>query len=710
MFASNLSNMKRTWGTLVLYTISILLPIALVARNIQLSNSLLLFFALLCLSVFPGVLAVITFTPKTSWIERIVIGTVFGFGLLSLGGFISGWTNVFLLRFLPQLLIVIAALFVSRRRSQNLWRQALKPNETSAPLFPILLGAALGSLALLSAVLTTISSQNLNWTESWGYYVDLPWQIALVGEVGQRNPLFFPYVNGTPLAYPFGFHSAMGVLESATSISAAKFVLQIWPLFYFLLLPALTATVTSKFTSSKKAIVLSPLLMAFFSGIQLGKDSLFNWYPQYSISPTLEYSILFVLAAAWVLGVIEESPNTQKSIWIYVLLAFFSFGATSAKGSAWAIILLFGVLLFITNGLFKKRWKDGLRTIIPIVLGISLALCSVVKTTGGLSLNLFKVFPLDNQNIVLVISVAVIGIWGISSGIIAQLLKIRNFNLISSGLLIISFAAGASLVLEQPGKSEIYFYLSAIPIFIICLSVVIAELFDRQGFIVFVPFLALNILWQILQTFIYDNSLLVYCGIAMILIGLGALWAITPHLNLKNTSKKFQMVFITCTLFISTLGFQNFELKAPTFSGYEFEGSVRVQKEELELLSELKKVSAPDDLVATNLHCINSTVVTMGASEDCDSRSFSISAFAERRVLVEGWSYTPNGRTFWDPNKLTSNDNFFLKPTEKLASRLSKSGVTWLISANSEKPSDDISKYAQVVSSNSYGTLWKLNN
>lgn len=708
MFTSNLSDMKKSWGALVLYTISIALPIALVARNIQFTNSLVLFFVLVTLVVFPGVMTVITFIPKTSWIERIVLGAVLGFGLLSLGGFISGWTNVFLLRFLPQLIVVIVVFFVARRNRFKLWRQALKPKETSTPIFPILLGSALGSLALLSSVLTTISSQDVNWTESWGYYVDLPWQIAIVGEVGQRNPLFFPYVSGTPLAYPFGFHSAMGVLESATSISAAKFVLQIWPLFYFLLLPALTATVTSKFTNSKKAIVLSPLLIALFSGFQLGSGSLFSWFPQYSISPTLEYSALFVLAASWLLGVIEESPTSRKSIWIYVLLAFFSFGATSAKGSAWAIILLFGVLLLITNVLFKKTWKSELFAIISIVLGISLALKLVVKTTGGLTLNLVKVFPLDNQNIVLVISVAVIGIWGISSGLIAQLLKIRNFNLVSSGLFIITFAAGASLVLEHPGKSEIYFYLSAVPIFIICLSVVIAELFDRQGFVFFVPFLAFYILWQVLQIFINDNSLWVFCGLAIIAIGLAAILAISPHLNLTNTSKKFQVVFVICTLLISTFGLQKFELKAPTFSGYEFEDSISIQKDELELLSKLKEASAPEDLVATNLHCINSTVITMGATENCDSRSFSISAFAERRVLVEGWSYTPNGRTFWNPEKLFSNDTFFLKPSEELASKLRKSGVSWLISANSEEPSQDISKYAESVMSNSYGTLWKL--
>ena len=46
--------------------------------------------------------------------------------------------------------------------------------------------------------------------------------------------------------------------------------------------------------------------------------------------------------------------------------------------------------------------------------------------------------------------------------------------------------------------------------------------------------------------------------------------------------------------------------------------------------------SAPDDVVATNVALHRLSGVTL-----CDSRSFWLSAYAERSVLVEGWGFAP---------------------------------------------------------------------
>jgi hypothetical protein len=93
-------------------------------------------------------------------------------------------------------------------------------------------------------------------------------------------------------------------------------------------------------------------------------------------------------------------------------------------------------------------------------------------------------------------------------------------------------------------------------------------------------------------------------------------------------------------------------------------------------------------VVATNLHCLTGTVVD-GA---CDARHFWVSAFTERRMLVEGWAYTPlandygvahavSGSTvpFWDPERLDANDAAFAAPSaESLATLRDQYGVRWL--------------------------------
>ena len=101
----------------------------------------------------------------------------------------------------------------------------------------------------------------------------------------------------------------------------------------------------------------------------------------------------------------------------------------------------------------------------------------------------------------------------------------------------------------------------------------------------------------------------------------------------------------------------------------------------------LRGHSGPDDLTATNLHCI--PVPSQPAV--CDSRHFWVSAFAERRMLVEGWEYTQPAATyplttprrywsfpFWNQPILDANDAAFATPTPANLQRLRDLGVRWL--------------------------------
>jgi hypothetical protein len=89
--------------------------------------------------------------------------------------------------------------------------------------------------------------------------------------------------------------------------------------------------------------------------------------------------------------------------------------------------------------------------------------------------------------------------------------------------------------------------------------------------------------------------------------------------------------------------------------------------------------SSPDDILATNAHCIG----YFGTL--CDPRSFWLSAYAERRVLVEGWAFAPRVATngivpFWDQAKLAANDAAFAQPTRAGLDELrTRYGVRWLV-------------------------------
>jgi hypothetical protein len=102
-------------------------------------------------------------------------------------------------------------------------------------------------------------------------------------------------------------------------------------------------------------------------------------------------------------------------------------------------------------------------------------------------------------------------------------------------------------------------------------------------------------------------------------------------------------------------------------------------------------------VVATNAHCLYRT-----AEGWCDSRSFWLSAYAERRVLVEGWLFAPRATAqgafttgvytpFWDPALLALNDAAFTEPTAAGLARLRDGyGVRWLV-ADRTAPEDPVS-------------------
>ncbi|MGH3461588.1 MAG: hypothetical protein ACRDP9_08945 [Kribbellaceae bacterium] len=92
-----------------------------------------------------------------------------------------------------------------------------------------------------------------------------------------------------------------------------------------------------------------------------------------------------------------------------------------------------------------------------------------------------------------------------------------------------------------------------------------------------------------------------------------------------------------------------------------------------------------DDVIATNVHC------RTPRQRPCSPLSFWIAAYAERRVLVQGWAYTAHtnaapdrarGLTgpFWDPGLLAANDAVFVAPTKDRLARLRDGyGVRWLL-------------------------------
>ncbi|MEJ3745023.1 hypothetical protein WEI85_17220 [Actinomycetes bacterium KLBMP 9797] len=97
--------------------------------------------------------------------------------------------------------------------------------------------------------------------------------------------------------------------------------------------------------------------------------------------------------------------------------------------------------------------------------------------------------------------------------------------------------------------------------------------------------------------------------------------------------------------------------------------------------------SRPDDIVATNMHCLQ------WGLDWCSPASMWLGAYAERSVLVEGWDFSPRmqlpglDRPFWDPERLRRNDEAFTNPdAENLRVLRERYGVRYLVVERTVQP------------------------
>jgi hypothetical protein len=101
----------------------------------------------------------------------------------------------------------------------------------------------------------------------------------------------------------------------------------------------------------------------------------------------------------------------------------------------------------------------------------------------------------------------------------------------------------------------------------------------------------------------------------------------------------------------------------------------------------LRDHSGPDDLVATNAHCLPPP-----ETNRCLDIHFSVAAYTERRVLVEGWGFTATAHAeearqhvsaahvrYWKPEVLADNDAAFSSPSRRtIATLRDRYRVRWL--------------------------------
>ena len=124
----------------------------------------------------------------------------------------------------------------------------------------------------------------------------------------------------------------------------------------------------------------------------------------------------------------------------------------------------------------------------------------------------------------------------------------------------------------------------------------------------------------------------------------------------------------------------------------------------------IKNNSSASDLIATNRHCAG-----LEELQDCTARQFGLSALSERRVFIEGWSYTTCPLTeaitnrYWKETDWKLNQDFFVDPSKNW-DRFKKTGVKWLVVDQTRTFSEELNQIAELKLRSKDMSLWKIIN
>ncbi|GAA0533114.1 hypothetical protein GCM10010172_12440 [Paractinoplanes ferrugineus] len=542
--------------------------------------------------------------------------------------------------------------------------------------------------------------------ENTRQFIDLPYQLSLAGEAKHHFPLDLPQVAGEPLNYHwFAFvHAAMVSLVGHIDLPVVTMRLMVPAIIA--LTAVLTAVAGWRLAGRPYAGVVAAMLFLVVGEFQFSHPFSISigvqvaWITWPSLSMTYSWALLLALIV--VIGDALRRPADDSLVpplgrGAYVLAVFFAFASSAAKASSLPVTLA-GLALAGVATLVRKRRVPWVVVALGVVVTAALGFVTVVIFRGqtyGLGvhplqeLSRFWAVPEAGRSggKQATIVAGVFLAWLLSLQLrlagIVPLLVMRRFRLEPVHWFLLGGAlSGPALYLLLGTFNATWFYRASLPFGLLLSAwgyVMVADRarLTRRATTVLGVGAAAFVIVLLTATLLLAgpepsgrsySPVLPVLGWAGVLAGAGLIgalgwWAVRRR---PGVAGRGPLVVLTAVLLAGAPGLimearRNWE--HPNGGSY---GSVPVPASRVEAARWVRANSDPDDVLATNVHC--------WADEPpprCrDARSFWLSGYAERSVLVEGWAFAPRLAAspsglwqFWDARKLKRNDDAIYAPT-----------------------------------------------
>jgi hypothetical protein len=548
--------------------------------------------------------------------------------------------------------------------------------------------------------------------------------IAQSGEITNHGPSIFPFVADAqvPLKYHWGafslgsFISFFGFFELIVSIFKTQFILL--GILYFGLLYLAGKAIGKSWIAGMFSLILGgltiyPTFPEFNDQIGLARPFISS-----TSMPQFTANVFAVLAIYFIYSYNQIKINNNLKI---ITLFFITLAATLSKGPVGLLIVILAITYLISNYKIDLK-KNAINLLIPSVSGfiagysqISSSSSSEGKNGTSLWFNPLDTFKLLAEGYGLNLNSRSLSVFVILfvisfSSLIFVTIHIyhqKTINLFLPLVITILAGIGGTLLLETWGDSQLFLLYSVIPFIGVLLASVAfykeTELKTDKILLITLGLIGQPILFTLFSSFVPRAQVLRSFALWSLATGFVFLASvIIARFNRKSIFTYLLIVSLSIGMFS---GLTKFDQKAYSLPEHPYSISIGTY----EIANYLRRESNKNDLIATNRHCAG-----LEENQTCTARQFALSALSERRVFLEGWSYTtcplaePILNKYWKEDSWRVNQDFFITPTIDNFEVLRKSGVDWFVVDTARPNVSSYEPFAELVKTSGSVSLWKV--
>jgi hypothetical protein len=550
--------------------------------------------------------------------------------------------------------------------------------------------------------------------------------IAQAGEISNHGPTIFPFVAEAqvPLKYHWGafslgsFISFFGAIELVVSIFKTQFMLL--GILYFGLLYLAGKAIGNSWIAGIFAVILGgltiyPTFPEFNDQIGLARPFISS-----SSMPQFTANVFAILAIYLIYSYKQIRIDNKVKI---TILFFVTLTATLSKGPVGLLIVILVISFIIFN--YRTEQKYSLiHLILPTLFGFIIGYTQVSsfnslegKNGNSLWLNPLGTFKLltegygltlNSRNITFFLILFIVSFSSLVF-VSINMYHQKTFKLFFPLVITILAGIGGTLLLETWGFSQLFLLYSVIPFIGVLLASSAfyqnSEIRTEKILLIALGLIGQPVLFNLFSSFVSKAQVLRNFGlwvlatiVVLLIAGLAA-----KVLN----QRIFNYLLITSLSIGMFSGLTKFDPKAYSLPEHPYSISVGTAK----IAKYLQDESNKNDLIATNRHCAG-----LEENQTCTARQFALSALSERRVLLEGWSYTtcplsePILNKYWNENFWKLNQDFLINPNAQNWEMFQKSGVDWLVVDSTRPSASNFDDFAELVKTEGAVSLWKIVN